>query len=258
MSVLKEIHSRDFSFHYGEDRPTGRTYVKHCHFLYEAYYLMEGETDYIVAGERFSLKSGCLLLIPPCVFHCARPSDSGGPYRRAVMMFSPPAACGDRPLLYRVNEEIRALFDRLISYADRLDRTELDYIASAYPGELMILLNHASPLRTAGAQSVSDMPEPVRRAVAFINDRLTEEFSLSDVAAAAGVNRHYLCHTFTKCIGEGVMEYARHRKLEEARLMIDAGIRPGKAADRTGFDNYTTFYRAYKRLYGAAPHIKRS
>ena len=121
MSVLKEIHRNGFSFHYGEDNPSGRTYAKHCHFLYEAYYLIEGAIDYIVAGETYSLTSGSLLLIPPCVFHQAAPTSAGGPYRRAVMLFAPPEGkAAERPLLYRGSPEIAALFGRLISYADTL------------------------------------------------------------------------------------------------------------------------------------------
>lgn len=253
MSVLKEIHRNRFAFHYGEDNPSGRTYAKHCHFLYEAYYLIEGAIDYIVAGVTYSLKSGSLLLIPPCVFHQAAPTSAGGPYRRAVMLFAPPEGMGgERPLLYRGSPEIDALFGRLIAYADMLTDDELDVIVAAYPAELMILLAHAAPSATPRA-ALPGTPEPVRRAIAFVNDRLTEPFTLDDVAAAAGVSKPYLCHAFVKNVGEGVMEYARHRRLEEARLMIGAGIRPGKAADMYGFDNYTTFYRAYRKLYGTAP-----
>lgn len=255
MGVLKEITRKNFMFHYAEDNSPARTYAKHCHFLYEAYLLIEGEINYVIAGETFTLKSGNMLLIPPAVFHRAEITAADKPYRRAVMIFAPPAGFSDkkRPLLYRENAEIRALFDRLLSYADRLDGNELDAIAAAYPAELMILLNHVSPVETLEPVDEADMPSVVRKAVAYINDRLAEDFTLDDVAKAADVSKHYICHAFGKTVGEGVMEYARHRKLEEARLLIEAGIRPGKAAAKMGFDNYTTFYRAYKRFYGQAP-----
>lgn len=261
MSILKEIVREDFMFHYAEDRLSGRTYTKHCHFLYEAYLLLEGRVDYTVGDAVYALKPYDMLLIPPQVFHVAGVRGDGA-YRRCVLDFSdaqfPPEkreALKNLPVLYHLDENhrIAALFSRLLDYADALDPNEIDVIAKNYPSELLILIERFAAADRDAVISGQTPPQVVCDAIALVNDRVTQPLDLDAIARELFVSKYYLCHAFKKHVGLGLMEYARSRKLEGARLLIEAGIRPLVAAETYAFPNYTTFYRAYVAAYGIPP-----
>lgn len=261
MSILKEIVRDDFLFHYAEDLLPGRTYTKHCHFLYEAYLLLEGRVDYTVGGAVYALKAYDMLLIPPQVFHCADVRGEGA-YRRCVLDFSDAflprpkrEALKNFPVLYHLDADhrIAALFARLMDYADKLNAEETAVIAAAYPAELLLLIERFAAADRDAVLLDKTPPQTVCDAIALINDRVTKPLDLNGIAAELFVSKYYLCHAFKKYVGLGLMEYARSRKLEGARLLIEAGIRPKAAAETYAFPNYTTFYRAYVAAYGIPP-----
>lgn len=260
MPTLKEIVRPDFMFHYAEDLLPGRTYFKHCHFMYEAYLLLEGRVDYTVGGGSYSLKAYDMLLIPPQIFHRAQIKE--GAYRRCVLDFGIsllPEPLNERlenfPLLFHLDKAhpVVGLFERLMDYAGRLDEKEIEVIARAYPSELILLLGHYARADLDAVIRETQPPQTVRDAIALVNDRVSEPLDLDGISEALFVNKYYLCHAFKKYVGMGLIEYVRARKLEAARLMIEAGVRPRKAAEQYGFNNYTTFYRAYVAAYGHSP-----
>ena len=261
MSILKEIVRENFMFHYAEDLLPGRTYTKHCHFLYEAYLLLEGRVDYTVGDAVYALKPYDMLLIPPQIFHVANVRSEGA-YRRCVLDFSDAAFPPEKrerlkalPVLYHLDPDhrIAALFKRLLDYADTLPDDELATIAAAYPTELLILIERFAAADRDAVISGVTPPRVVCDAIALVNDRVTQPFDLDALAKELFVSKYYLCHAFKKHVGMGLMEYARSRKLEGARMLIEAGIRPKAAAEQFAFPNYTTFYRAYVAAYGIPP-----
>lgn len=261
MSILKEIVRDEFMFHYAEDRLPGRTYQKHCHFLFEAYLLFEGRVDYTVGDAVYALKPYDMLLIPPQVFHVASVRGDGA-YRRCVLDFADRAlspvkreAVRNLPVLYHLDRDhrITRLFERLLDYADTLPDADLDEIIAAYPTELLILIERFAAADRDAVISGKTPPQVVCDAIALINDRVTKPLDLDEIAAELFVSKYYLCHAFKQHVGMGIMAYARSRKLESARLMIEAGIRPKVAAETFGFPNYTTFYRAYVAAFGHSP-----
>jgi methylphosphotriester-DNA--protein-cysteine methyltransferase len=49
------------------------------------------------------------------------------------------------------------------------------------------------------------------------------------------------------------MKYITTKRLGLVRQEMLNGIKAGEAAYRAGFNDYTTFYRAYNSFYGSAP-----
>ena len=76
------------------------------------------------------------------------------------------------------------------------------------------------------------------------------------MAAAAGVSVRQL-HLLFEPTGESFARYVQRRRLEEvaggARRPGGAGRTVAEIAFAWGFADLTTFYRAFRRAYGAAP-----
>ena len=58
---------------------------------------------------------------------------------------------------------------------------------------------------------------------------------------------------FKEETGYTLHSYIVHKRLMHASLLISQGMPVMKAAEQSGFRDYTTFSRAYKKLYRSSP-----
>jgi AraC-like DNA-binding protein len=80
------------------------------------------------------------------------------------------------------------------------------------------------------------------------------EWTVSDLAAQAGISRSGLSALFRQVMGVSPMAYlARWRLLLAARVLRDEGLSVREAADRVGYQADVAFSRAFKRQFGVAP-----
>jgi transcriptional regulator GlxA family with amidase domain len=80
------------------------------------------------------------------------------------------------------------------------------------------------------------------------------EWTVSELAAQAGVSRSALSALFRQVVGVSPMAYlARWRLLLAARVLRDEGVSIREAADRVGSEADAAFSRAFKRQFGVAP-----
>ena len=102
-------------------------------------------------------------------------------------------------------------------------------------------------------------PEDINRALAYIEQHLTEELSVRSIAAAAYVSPFHFQRMFSACVGMGVSEYVRLRRLTQAaQLLRDPAVRVIDAAFAFGYDTPESFSRAFKRWHGITPTAARS
>ena len=67
------------------------------------------------------------------------------------------------------------------------------------------------------------------------------------------ISKYYLCHLFRKHTGVTVLAYLNSKRIAMAHHLISKGEPPTEVAYRVGFQDYSTFYRAYKKETGQAP-----
>jgi AraC family transcriptional regulator len=111
----------------------------------------------------------------------------------------------------------------------------------------------------SGWRRAEDGMHPVEKALWFIENRLSGEISLEDVARSVGVSSHYLARAFGAATGLSLMRYARGRRLSEAARVLAAGapdiLEVGLAA---GYGSHEAFTRAFHRQFGAPPEALRA
>ncbi len=99
-----------------------------------------------------------------------------------------------------------------------------------------------------------ELPEAVRKALAFIELNCDSRFSLDDAARAACVSPSWLSSGFKKIYGCSFMEYARLYRVEKARELLVTGDLPLKEiADRLAFPDLPTFSKLFRKIAGTSP-----
>jgi AraC-like DNA-binding protein len=70
---------------------------------------------------------------------------------------------------------------------------------------------------------VENTPDPVAKALWFIENQFAGDISLAEIAHVSGVSRFHLSRAFGLATGHSVMRYVRGRRLSEAARALAAG-----------------------------------
>jgi AraC-like DNA-binding protein len=96
------------------------------------------------------------------------------------------------------------------------------------------------------------------RARAWIDARLFENVSMKELARACRSSESTLLRAFRRAFGVPPTTYARHRRLDEALLLIESGrYTVSEVAVRVGYGTVSAFTVAFGRRFGAAPSESR-
>ncbi len=101
---------------------------------------------------------------------------------------------------------------------------------------------------------MNGLTEGLQNAVEYIEDNLTEELSINDIAARAYVSAFYFQKIFSVLCGFTVGDYIRSRRLTCAAQELSAeDARIIDIALKYGYDSPDSFTRAFTRFHGISP-----
>lgn len=105
---------------------------------------------------------------------------------------------------------------------------------------------------------MSEWREAIERAMYWIEDNLTEEFTMFDLAGQAGYSPFYFSRLFRLITGITIKKYVADRRLRRAALEIrDTEKRIIDIAVKYGFSSQEALTRALKSAYGHTPYAFR-
>lgn len=98
------------------------------------------------------------------------------------------------------------------------------------------------------------MKDSISKAIAYIEENLTETLRVKDMASAAGYSVYHFSRSFTKLTGHSPYDYLFRRKLSEAAYDVLQGRQAlTEIALKYDFENYETFTRGFQRLFHVSP-----
>ncbi|MBQ8182237.1 MAG: AraC family transcriptional regulator [Ruminococcus sp.] len=101
---------------------------------------------------------------------------------------------------------------------------------------------------------MSSWTEGIQNAIQYIEDNLTEELCIEDIAAKAYVSPFYFQKIFNVLCGFTVGEYIRSRRLTiAAEELSGTDIKVIDAAVKYGYDSPDSFTRAFMKFHGISP-----
>ncbi len=242
----------------------------HYHEFDKAVVFYSGNVDYIIEGVSYSLQPGDILFVRHNAIH----KPVIGPdadYERAVLWIRPGylEACGGEELalgtcfelslerracLYRPPAETRLRVRRLISELETSlseDRFGAELLADTYFRQLMVEFNRCvleeAPLLP------QDIDPKIDEALRYINNNLSADLSVDALAAMCYLSRYYFMRRFKESTGYTVHNYICQKRLSAAAEALEEGKSVTEAALSVGFSEYSSFLRAFKKMYKATP-----
>jgi AraC-like DNA-binding protein len=111
----------------------------------------------------------------------------------------------------------------------------------------------------ARASLVQDEGDVAKRALAWMDERLFDPFSLEELAHHCHASESTLLRSFRKATGATPAAYLRERRLQEAHLLLQSGRwSVGEVAQRVGYTNLAAFTVAFGRRFGVPPSEARA
>lgn len=147
---------------------------------------------------------------------------------------------------------------------DRLRLLERDTAAekSAYAGELvvkcdlvmlMVHINAACRQEKLAFHPEARYNSKIIDIIEYISENLKENLSIDDIADSFYISKYYMMRLFKADTGYSIHQYITEKRILLARDLILKGESATNACSDCGFNDYSSFCRAYKRQLGILP-----
>lgn len=247
------------------ENPDPNSFHMHTHSRAEIYCFQQGKGIFHIEGAEYVLEPGDILVIAPSEAHYLE-LDCSQPYARCGSHFPTdlfqkldPEGILLKPFtdrkpgtmnLYRVDE----FKNGTDPYWEIISAPIGDPRLNAMTG-LLALLNEIYSLYCARLQEPPVINEsPAYRIIRYVNKHLSEPLCLDDICQQFFISKSQLCRLFKKATGTTIWQYITVKRLVQARLLMRQGEKPTHVYAHCGFNDYSSFYRAYVKQYGHGPN----
>ena len=245
----------------------------HYHEFDKIVIFLSGQAGYIIEGRSYFLEPWDVLLVSHHLIH--KPViDPSSPYERVVIYLDP----GFVRFSSTQGEDLTSCFQlaRERQFAlMRLQGKELEQLRRLLTGleqalgerafaadllsrtcflQLLIHLNRAMVQdRTDRNQSASQYDPKIAQALSYINDHLGDDLSVDTLAQQVFTSKYHFMRRFKELTGCSVHQYVTQKRLLTAADLLRGGASAQAVCARCGFQDYSTFQRAFRRQFGATP-----
>ena len=222
--------------------------------FHEIIYSPDGGVELITESIHTHLQPNTLVLIPKGTYHQFAIREKPENHHRCRLLFE------DIPELHalfadslrqlkviQANDRVNCLFQILQDTA-LTDAKGMAIVRSS----LTLLLNEISQNdETACTYEVQN--EVVRQAINYIKKNIDQKLAISDIAKICSTSESALSHIFKREMNQSLYKYIIQVRLTTAHQKIYEGMPAKIAAYSCGFNDYSAFYRQYKKVFGFAP-----
>jgi AraC family transcriptional regulator len=121
-----------------------------------------------------------------------------------------------------------------------------------------LLGNYAANAFDSRCRSAGVPACKLRRIIEYINDNLTKDLTLADIAHVAGMNPHYFSRAFKQATGTPPHRYVTNCRVEKAkRLLAEDEMPLVDIGLSVGFQNQSHFTTLFHKVTGVTPKAYR-
>lgn len=239
----------------------------HYHDFHKIIVFLSGEVTYHIEGKAYHLQPWDILLVNRFAIHKPEISSSV-PYERFILWIqdnlqeSLLTACFEKARersfnLIRLNSRFQERLKDILYELETSRNTDAfcsDLLADCLFRQFLIYVNRIflekSYIHDHHSYTYDSQIETLVR---YINEHLDSDLSLQTLAQKYYLSKYHMMRKFKEETGYTMHNYINSKRLLLARSLIEDGLPVMKAASQSGFHDYTTFVKAYKKQFGSAP-----
>lgn len=243
----------------------------HYHTFHKLIILLAGRAGYAIEGERYALQPGDYVLVGRGSIH--RPLvERGDFYERVILYISPEflreqSQGGDdlETCFRQAQRDFRYVYhsgggDRVRELFGLLEQSQREagfgaaLLQRALFTQLMVEVNRISLAGDTVSAAAGD--GKVVALLQYLNAHLTEGLTIDELASRFYISKYHMMRRFRDETGYTIHGYLTEKRLLLAQQLLAQGVPSGDAALRCGYQEYSTFSRAYKKQFGRSPSEK--
>lgn len=245
----------------------------HHHDFSKIVILIDGDLTYYIEGKAYILKPWDILFVNKNEIH--KPVVNPNKYYERIVIWLNPDfmakyAQGNNNLLKCFEVAIKNNYNLL-----RLNMKSIDIIKNLIQDiqncnnsnefgseilkeslfvQLMVLMNRLF-LNSDKNRDIEDIQydKTIEGVLNYINSNLENDLSIDTIASEFFISKYYLMRKFKNQIGSSIHNYVVQKRLILARSLISDGLSMSSVCSRCGFNDYSSFVRAFKNVYGVSP-----
>lgn len=243
----------------------------HYHTFHKIILFLSGRAAYGIEGKSYPLESGDLIVVPSGCIH--RPELApGAPYERVIVYISPEflrasgtPGCDLESCFTQARMQFRFVLRPGAgrrSFTAALSALEQEQGGQHFGSELMaraLFLQFLIGVSRGMAEnrleyvSSSACDEKIVAILQYLSLHLTEELRIDDLAARFYISKYHMMRRFRQETGYSIHGYLTEKRLLLAQRLLAQGASPSAAGEQAGYQDYSTFSRAYKKQFGHGP-----
>lgn len=241
-------------------RPKSNRFDRHIHNNHELLFLVRGDMRYSIDGRVYTLAPYDLLFIPASTYHFAIP-DSDAPYENYVINLDPSFAPAARLAKlfsppYTVhcaqNTFVRQLFVLLDTFHERYTPADFAEASQQLINELLLYCSYQEKKEAPDGEE-----DLISRMTAYIAEHIREPLDAVCIARHLNFSRSYIQNRFSAAMGIGLQHYINQKKIYAAHNDILNGLSAIEAAEKYSYNDYSSFFRQYVKIFGFSPKTDR-
>ncbi len=265
---MHNFHYKDsdfFLFHLKEDIPIPDEFTPNTHpQRAELLCFISGKCKYKIEDGIFALHPGDLILIPPNAIHQIE-VDPSVPYERICINFRPEVLSpfdsngallqpfSDRSIygrkVFRVSD-----FEQFVCaerFYDMMEPTPDRH--TTILANMILIMQKISMVYLSTDQSETAYVNTEQELINYINRHLEQELTTDTLCKQFYLSRAQLCRIFKGATGTSVGKFITAKRMVKAQKMIVQGYKPSSVFHECGYQNYSSFFRAYCKFFGHSP-----
>ena len=245
----------------------------HHHDFSKIIILIDGDLTYYIEGKAYILKPWDILFVNKNEIH--KPVVNPDKYYERIVIWLNPDfmakyAQGNNDLLkcfevaiknnynlLRLNMKSIEVIKNLIQDIQSCNNSNefgSEILKESLFVQLMVLMNRLF-LNSDKNRDIEDIQydKTIEGVLNYINSNLENDLSIDTIASEFFISKYYLMRKFKNQIGSSIHNYVVQKRLILARSLISEGLSMSSVCSRCGFNDYSSFVRAFKKVYGVSP-----
>ncbi|MCR5088720.1 MAG: AraC family transcriptional regulator, partial [Oscillospiraceae bacterium] len=247
-----------------------RKSILHSHPYYEYILVRKGTPEYLANGSRFSLHPDQMLLIPPGVPHLVYCGPDNAVYERLIVQIDahfmeealiagglPERISPDLPMQVLSADavcrwNIHGLVEQMNLSGSVKDKKLRELLYRSQVAELMLIIEQINT-EDQSAQPSSGSAQ-VSAVAAYLQEHCRDQdLTVALLARRFYVSREHLSRTFKEYTGESIRDYLTELRMQEFRFGLLKGKNILQSCMESGFSDYSSFVKSFRKLYGITP-----
>lgn len=263
--------------------------IKHRHEFVQIIYVLKGRLKHFINDNSFEVYKGDIFVIPPFVPHYFIDQYGDG-FELIEFEFVPefihekfsssvkdnsfmdfaylePFLVSELDLKPRLNLtgvlqlEVEQILEEILKeYKSR--ETDFELLVKAQLLKLLVLVGREFRRNIEGSESQGIFDrhrDALHNAVSYINDHISEDISLDDVAKVAMLSSSYFRYLFKQMTGKTFVEYLNDLRINKAveLLKCESEMKIIEVCYKVGFNNVNHFNRIFRQVTGLSPSTYR-